>query len=61
MISIGVITQGKYGLRLSENKKAHSNFNVSMLALPEYLPDFIEMPGEFIKELNLDKIFSHGT
>ncbi len=57
MLSIGVITRGKYGLRLIENIRVQSNFNVSAIALPESLPDFIEMPGEFIKGLNLDKDF----
>ena len=59
MISIGVITRGKYGLRLIENIKRNSDFAVSSVALPESLPDFIEAPGDFIAALNLDKsIFS---
>lgn len=57
MISIGVITRGKYGLRLIENIKSNSNFNVSSIELPESLPDFIEDPAEFVAGLKLDKSF----
>jgi hypothetical protein len=55
MISIGVITRGKYGLRLIENIRKHSEFKVSSLELPETLPDFIEDPSEFVN--GLDKSF----
>lgn len=55
MISIGVITRGKYGLRLIENIRKHSDFKVSSLEIPETLPDFIEDPAEFVN--GLDKSF----
>ncbi len=55
MISIGVITRGKYGLRLIENIRKHSEFKVSSLEIPEILPDFIEDPTEFVN--GLDKSF----
>lgn len=59
MISIGVITRGKYGLRLIENIKKNPEFRVSSIELPESLPDFIEEPGDFVDSLNLDKsVFS---
>lgn len=59
MVSIGVVTRGKYGLRLVENIKKNSDFKVSSIQIPESLPDFIESPGDFIAGLNLDKsIFS---
>ncbi len=59
MISIGVITRGKYGKRLVENIKKYSNFRVSSIELPESLPDFIESPGDFLEDLKLDKsVFS---
>ncbi|MGB8217934.1 MAG: DUF166 family protein [Candidatus Methanoperedens sp.] len=59
MISIGVITRGKYGLRLIENIKKNSDFKVSTIEIPDSLPDFIEAPGEFLEALNIDKsIFS---
>jgi hypothetical protein len=57
MISIGIITRGKYGLRLIENIRSNSNFNVSSIELPDSLPDFIEDPAEFVAGLNLDKSF----
>jgi len=60
MISVGVITRGKYGLRLIENVRNNSNFRISSIELPGKLPDFIERPAEFINELIPDKrIFSN--
>jgi hypothetical protein len=60
MITISVITRGKYGHRLIENIKKNSDFKVSALEIPESLPDFIESPADFIAALNLDKsIFSN--
>ena len=55
MISIGVITRGKYGHRLIENIKKNSDFKVSSIELPKLLPDFIEAPGDFVASLDLDK------
>ncbi len=55
MITIGVITRGKYGRRLVENIKDHPDFKVSSAGLPGSLPDFIEEPGDFISSLDLDK------
>lgn len=55
MISIGIVTRGKYGRRLIENIKNNSDFSVSFIELPELLPDFIEDPKEFIEGLNPDK------
>jgi hypothetical protein len=60
MISVGVITRGKYGLRLIENVRSNSNFKISSIELPEKLPDFIETPADLINELIPDKsIFSN--
>jgi len=60
MMSIGVITRGKYGLRLIENVRKNSDFRVSSIELPEKLPDFIETPADLINELIPDKgIFSN--
>ncbi|NJD77968.1 MAG: hypothetical protein FIB08_12895 [Candidatus Methanoperedens sp.] len=59
MISIGVITRGKYGKRLVENIKKNSDFGVTSFELPESLPGFIEYPEDFVEKLNIDKnIFS---
>lgn len=55
IISIGVITRGKYGRRLIENIQRNSEFKVTSIELPESLPDFIEDPQEFIASLNIDK------
>ncbi len=60
MISIGVITRGKYGRRLIETIKNNSAFNVTSIEFPEVLPDFIEDPEDFVSELNPDKsVFSN--
>ncbi len=60
MIFIGVITRGKYGRRLIETIKNNSYFKVSSIEIPEDLPDFIENPGDFVANLNIDKsIFSN--
>ncbi len=59
MISIGVVTRGKYGRRLIENIKSNPEFRVSSIELPESLPDFIEDPQEFIASMELEKkVFS---
>jgi hypothetical protein len=60
MISVGVITRGKYGLRLIENVRNNSHFKISSIKLPERLPDFIETPANLTNELIPDKsIFSN--
>lgn len=55
MITIGVVTRGKYGRRLIGNIGQNSDFRVSSIELRESLPDFIEDPQEFIASLNLNK------
>ncbi len=60
MISIGVISRGKYGIRLIENIKKNSDFKVSSIELPDELPDFIESPAEYLNGLDFDRqIFSN--
>jgi hypothetical protein len=59
MTVIGVITRGKYGHRLIETIKEHSNFSVVTADLPEFVPIFIEEPDEFLESLNFDShVFS---
>lgn len=59
MTIIGVITRGKYGHRLIETIKEHSDFSVVTADLPEFVPVFIEEPDEFLENLNFDrKVFS---
>jgi len=55
MISIGIVTRGKYGRRLIWNVEQNLDFRVSSVELPESIPDFIEDPQEFIASLNLNK------
>jgi hypothetical protein len=59
MTVIGVITRGKYGHRLIEAIKEHSDFSVVTADLPEFVPLFIEDPDEFLEAINFDKrVFS---
>jgi hypothetical protein len=59
MTVIGVITRGKYGHRLIETVREHSDFSVLTADLPEFVPAFIEEPDEFLEALNFDKqVFS---
>jgi hypothetical protein len=56
---VGVVTRGKYGERLIETIKDKTDFEVVSINLPQFLPDFIEDPEEFLDDLNLDpKFFS---
>ena len=59
MTVIGVITRGKYGHRLIETIKEHSDFSIVTADLPEFVPVFIEEPDEFLDALKFDRqIFS---
>jgi hypothetical protein len=59
MTVIGVITRGKYGHRLIESIKEHSDFSVVTADLPEFVPVFIEEPDEFLENMNFDRnVFS---
>ena len=59
MTVIGVITRGKYGHRLIETVKEHSDFSVVAADLPEFVPVFIEEPDEFLESINFDqRVFS---
>jgi len=59
MTIIGVITRGKYGHRLVDVVKEHSDFSVVTVDLPEFVPIFIEDPDEFLENLNFDlRVFS---
>ncbi|MHC1631232.1 MAG: DUF166 domain-containing protein [Methanotrichaceae archaeon] len=56
---IGVITRGKYGERVIETIKKRTDFEIESEDVPEFLPDFIEDPEEFVDELDLNsEIFS---
>ena len=59
MTVIGVITRGKYGHRLIETVREHSDFSIVTADLPEFVPVFIEEPDEFLEALNFNKyVFS---
>jgi len=59
MTVIGVITRGKYGHRLIETVREHSDFSIVTADLPEFVPVFIEEPDEYLEALNFDKhVFS---
>lgn len=54
MTTIGVITRGKYGMRLIETLLARTDLKVVHAPVPEKLPSFIDEPGEFLEQLALD-------
>ncbi len=59
MTLIGVITRGKYGHRLIDTVKEHSDFSIVTSDLPELVPLFIEDPDQYLEALNFDKrVFS---
>lgn len=51
---VGVVKRGKYGERLIQVIEEKTDFQVVSAEVPQYLPDFIEDPAEFVKGLNLD-------
>jgi len=55
---VGVFKRGKYGERLIETIKNHTDFQVISVDVPVIMPGFIEDPEEFVRDLHLDpKIF----
>lgn len=56
---VGVVARGKYGERLIETIKERTDFDVTSTTVPEFLPDFIEDPEEFVDQLDLNpEVFS---
>jgi hypothetical protein len=53
-MQVGVVKRGKYGERLVETIKQRTDFDVVQTEVPEHLPDFIEDPMEFLRDLLLD-------
>jgi hypothetical protein len=51
---VGVVKRGKYGERLIDTIKKHTDFQVVSAEVPQYLPGFIEDPEEFVRNLNLN-------
>jgi hypothetical protein len=54
MLKIGVITRGKYGVRLLDTIEKYTDFRTKSDSLPSNLPDFIEDPAYFTDYLALD-------
>ena len=54
MLSIGIITRGKYGRRLLDTITNQTEFTVSSADIPPTLPDFIDDPAPFVDNLDLD-------
>jgi hypothetical protein len=51
---VGVVRRGKYGDRLIDTIKKHTDFEVVSASIPEDLPSFIEDPESFMQEVGLD-------
>lgn len=51
---VGVVRRGKYGERLMETIGRHTGFQVVSAEVPEILPEFIEDPEAFVRDLKLD-------
>jgi len=51
---VGVVKRGKYGERLLDTIKKHTDFQVVSAEVPAVLPDFIEDPEDFLRGLNLN-------
>jgi hypothetical protein len=54
MLTIGVITRGKYGTRLLDTIETYTDFVTRSDSIPSILPDFIEDPASFVEDLALD-------
>jgi hypothetical protein len=54
MLTIGVITRGKYGARLLDTIERYTDFISKSDSIPSKLPDFIEDPASFVDDLALD-------
>ncbi len=55
MTTVGVITRGKYGNRLIETIGSKTDMQVVHASVPDIIPDMIDEPHTFLKELDIDK------
>jgi len=55
-LRVGVLTRGKYGLRLVETIEKHTPFEVLTEPLPADVPEFVEEPGSLLEGLDLDDV-----
>ncbi|MDY6958079.1 MAG: DUF166 family protein [Halobacteriota archaeon] len=62
---IGIITRGKYGLRVIDTIKKRTDMSVISTSLPDVLPDFIDEPEEIVDSIDeniydVDLLFSYA-
>jgi hypothetical protein len=55
MLTIGVITRGKYGKRLLDTIKNYTEFTPTCTAIPTILPDLIDDPASFTDRLAMNQ------
>jgi hypothetical protein len=58
MLSISVITRGKYGQRLIETLQKHTPFHLNTTSIPETLPEFIEDAKPLVETIEKQGIFN---
>ncbi len=51
---VGIVIRGKYGERIIETINEKTDFEVVSAEVPEFLPNFIEDPEEFLDQLDLN-------
>ena len=54
MTKIGVIVRGKYGKRLVETVRSKTGMEVTVAEVPQFMPDFIDDPEEFMSGLDMN-------
>ncbi len=64
-MKIGIITRGKYGLRVIDTIKERTDMTVTFTSLPDVLPNFIDEPEDFVKGIDenifdVDLLFSYA-
>ena len=57
MITVGIITRGKYGLQTIETLKKRTPFHLKVAAVPEALPLIIEDTGPVVEDLAGGSVF----
>jgi len=56
-LRVGVLTRGKYGLRLVDTIREHTPFDVRTARLPHVVPEFTEEPCSLLAGLNADDVW----
>ncbi|MEA3293710.1 MAG: DUF166 domain-containing protein [Euryarchaeota archaeon] len=55
MLSIGVVTRGKYGIRLLDTITQYTGFTATSVSIPIILPKFIDDPASFVNGMGLNE------